>query len=67
MEPFVQVDSALHRNFDGIGLGLPLSRGLARLHGGELRSKASAGKGTRAIVTLPPSRLLDGKHLAAVR
>ena len=60
-------NSALHRKFDGAGLGLPLSRGLARLHGGELRLESAPGKGTRAIVTLPASRLLDGKHLAAVR
>lgn len=67
LEPFVQVDSALHRKFDGAGLGLPLSRGLARLHGGDLRLESELGKGTKAIFALPPSRLLDGKHLAAVR
>ena len=62
-----KIDSALHRKFDGAGLGLPLSRGLARLHGGDLRLESAPGKGTRAIITLPASRLLDGKHLAAVR
>jgi hypothetical protein len=30
-------------------------------------SESAPGKGTRAIITLPASRLLDGKHLAAVR
>ncbi|HEY1386649.1 MAG TPA: PAS domain-containing sensor histidine kinase [Dongiaceae bacterium] len=67
LEPFVQVDSALHRKFDGAGLGLPLSRGLARLHGGDLRLESAPGQGTRAVITLPATRLLDGKHLAAVR
>lgn len=67
LEPFVQADSALHRKFDGAGLGLPLSRGLARLHGGDLRLESQPGRGTRAIVTIPASRLLDGKHLAQVK
>ena len=67
LEPFVQVDSALHRKFDGAGLGLPLSRGLMRLHGGDLKLESEPGKYTRAIMVLPPSRLIDGKHLAKVK
>jgi PAS domain S-box-containing protein len=67
LQPFVQADSALHRKFDGAGLGLPLSRGLARLHGGELTLDSLPGRGTRAIVELPPERVIDGPQLTPVK
>ncbi len=67
LQPFVQADSALHRKFDGAGLGLPLSRGLARLHGGELELESTPGHGTRAIVTLPAERVMDGPQLLQVK
>jgi PAS domain S-box-containing protein len=67
LEPFVQADGALHRRFDGAGLGLPLSRGLMRLHGGDVRLESEPGRFTRAIMILPASRLIDGKHLAKVK
>ncbi len=37
----------------GVGLGLPLSRRLARLLGGELRAVARAGRGGCFILELP--------------
>ena len=67
MEPFAQVEADLDRRFEGIGMGLPLSRGLARLHGGDLALESQVGKGTRAIVTLPPERSIEGGHLQAVK
>ncbi|MDY0882255.1 ATP-binding protein [Dongia soli] len=67
LQPFVQADSALHRKFDGAGLGLPLSRGLARLHGGDLVLDSTPGRGTRAIVILPPERVMDGPQLTQVK
>jgi PAS domain S-box-containing protein len=67
MEPFAQVEADLDRRFEGIGMGLPLSRGLARLHGGDLALESSVGKGTRATVTLPPERSIEGGHLQAVK
>jgi signal transduction histidine kinase len=42
---------------DGVGLGLPLARRLAELHGGSLRLESELGQGTQAIVTLPRSCL----------
>ena len=56
--PFEQVDSRLNRQFEGTGLGLPLSAGFVRLHGGRLDLESEPGVGTRAIVRLPASRVL---------
>lgn len=67
LQPFAQVDSGLNRKYEGTGLGLTLSQGLAKLHGGVLRLESEIGIGTRAIVTLPASRLIDGSHLTPVK
>ena len=56
---FGQVDSALSRKFEGTGLGLPLSRSMAQLHGGDLVLESEPGKGTCAIITLPAERLIQ--------
>ena len=37
----------------GTGLGLALARGLAELHGGELRFESQPGRGTAATLRLP--------------
>ncbi|MBK7642846.1 MAG: CHASE domain-containing protein [Planctomycetes bacterium] len=44
-EPFTQADSSTTRKFGGSGLGLPISRRLAELLGGELRAHCVLGKG----------------------
>lgn len=67
MNPFSQADSGLNRKYEGTGLGLTLSLGLARLHGGDLRLESTLGEGTRAVVTLPASRVIDGSHLTPVK
>jgi PAS domain S-box-containing protein len=53
LAPFGQVDSALNRRHMGTGLGLPLSKSLAELHGGALRIESAPGKGTSVTVRLP--------------
>ena len=58
-EPFVQVENHLNRKNDGTGLGLPLSRQIMALHGGELRLASQMGLGTTAIMTLPPRALME--------
>ncbi len=54
MEPFSQVGKATARRQQGSGLGLHLSRNLAKLHGGSLTLESEPGKGTRAALRLPP-------------
>jgi signal transduction histidine kinase/sensor domain CHASE-containing protein len=57
MSVFGQVDGALNRKYDGTGLGLPLSRALAELHGGRLELQSELGIGTIVTVELPPERI----------
>jgi signal transduction histidine kinase len=58
LEPFRQVDATRTRRFEGSGLGLPLSRSLVELHGGELSIRSAKGQGTTVAVRLPAERLL---------
>lgn len=51
-EPFVQIDSHRARN-DGVGLGLAISRSLARDMGGNLSAASTVGKGTTMTLILP--------------
>jgi signal transduction histidine kinase len=55
--PFMQVEGALNRRFQGTGLGLSLTRSLVELHGGELKLTSAPGAGTAVLVRLPPERL----------
>jgi PAS domain S-box-containing protein len=58
LTPFGQVEGALSRRHEGTGLGLPLSRAMAELHGGTLSVESAIGKGTIVRVRLPPERVL---------
>jgi signal transduction histidine kinase len=51
-EPFVQVDSQLTRTQDGVGLGLAISRDLARGMSGDLTVKSTVGTGSCFELTL---------------
>jgi signal transduction histidine kinase len=55
-EPFYQGDRALNRPTEGIGLGLAISRDLARGMAGELAVESSIGKGSVFTVVLPVAR-----------
>ena len=50
---FYQVDSGLSRQFSGVGLGLEISMGLARLLEGEIQVQSQVGQGSRFLVKLP--------------
>jgi PAS domain S-box-containing protein len=64
LERFGQVDGGLARRNEGSGLGLPLARKLAELHGGSLTLKSETGRGTTATVILPQSRVLSAEPAA---
>jgi len=59
VQPFFQVDNSLTRQHDGTGLGLPLVKSLAELHGGGLVLDSAVGLGTTATIRLPAHRILE--------
>jgi signal transduction histidine kinase len=63
-EPFTQADGAHNRQFEGAGLGLPLTRGLADLHRAKLAIESQPGVGTVARVTFPSDRVRDDPYTA---
>ena len=52
-EPFVQVDSGLTRTVGGTGLGLTISRALARAMGGDLTADSDGTSWATFTITLP--------------
>jgi signal transduction histidine kinase len=52
-DDFTQVDSSVQRRVRGTGLGLPLSRKLARLLGGEVGVVSEPGRGSTFTLVLP--------------
>ncbi|MFQ5783364.1 MAG: PAS domain S-box protein [Alphaproteobacteria bacterium] len=65
LAPFGQVDGALDRKYEGTGLGLPLSKALTELHGGDFEIESEPGQGTVVTVRFPPERILDSSVNAA--
>lgn len=53
-QKFQQLENPLTRRFEGVGLGLVVARGLARLHGGDVTFISSEGKGSEFTLLLPP-------------
>jgi PAS domain S-box-containing protein len=61
LQPFVQLDSALARRYEGTGLGLSLTNAFVRLHGGTLDFASAPGVGTTVTVRFPPSRAMPAQ------
>ncbi|MCA0400088.1 MAG: hybrid sensor histidine kinase/response regulator [Proteobacteria bacterium] len=53
LAPFSQENMSLARAKEGLGLGLPIAREIARLHGGDLAMTTRPGTGTRVEIMLP--------------
>jgi len=51
-ERFYRINSKSHFN-SGIGLGLPICRGIVEAHGGEIRVESKIGQGSRFSISLP--------------
>ncbi len=59
-----QIDSKIARSHQGTGLGLPISRALAELHGGSLTAQSAKGVGTCITLLLPDARMAPNAALA---
>ena len=74
-QPFTQLDGGIRRRHGGAGLGLAISRHLARLHGGDLALESTPGNGAIFRFTMAgdtvsppplPTRPLAGRRVALV-
>jgi signal transduction histidine kinase len=61
LEPFGQVDSGLARKYNGVGLGLPLTKRLVEMHGGTIEIASRPGQGTKVSFVIPEERLIDDR------
>ena len=59
MAPFRQIEGDLNRKYEGTGLGLPLCKSLADMHGAGFEIESAVGKGTTVTVRLPAERIVE--------
>ena len=58
LERFGQIDSKLSRKYEGTGLGLPLTKEFAELHGAALSIKSEPSIGTSVTILFPATAVL---------
>ena len=61
LTPFGQVDSALAREHEGTGLGVPLVKAMIELHGGTLSFDSKPGVGSVVTLRFPPERSIHSE------
>ncbi len=57
LSPFVQLGDPTDARQQGTGLGLPIAKALAELHGGSLELRSELGVGTTVRINLPAARV----------
>lgn len=58
LEKFGQADDGYGRAREGVGLGLPICKALAEMHGGQLGIESVVGQGTKVYFSLPLERIV---------
>ena len=58
LQPFGRIASPLKHATEGMGLGLPICKRMAELHGAQLVVSSEPGKGTVCTISLPASRCI---------
>jgi len=62
LEPFGQIANSHTRDHEGAGLGLPICRRLAELHGAQLKIESTYDVGTTIRITFPPERTIPADN-----
>jgi len=60
-----QIDGDLNRQYEGTGLGLPLTKALVEQHGGTLDLQSEIGVGTTVTVRFPAERRIETGHVGS--
>jgi len=60
-EQFRQIDGSLNRMASGTGLGMPITKNLVELHGGEIWIESTYGFGSTFLFTMPRYRVRKEK------